>query len=168
MSNSGQRRIPVGSQAFWLVLLLLLVVILGITMWKDWWLTGQEPNPLFYLLVPPISMLAGSVITCGVVRLSKQPVGFLEIVAVAVAVNIVMQFAEIVLKLVYYWLWEYPGLLYLAIAIPLGLVLMFCGFAFWTRAWWSLAAVMTAIYFVGELIAGILLSGIPGLSTPGS
>jgi hypothetical protein len=79
-----------------------------------------------------------------------------------------MQLAENVLKLVYYRVWEYPGLLFLAIVIPLGLVLMFWGFAFWTKARWPLAAVMTAVYFVGELIVGILLSGIPGLSTPGS
>ena len=41
MRNSGQRRIPVSSRAFWLVLLLQLAVVLGITMGKDWWLTGE-------------------------------------------------------------------------------------------------------------------------------
>jgi hypothetical protein len=168
MSNIGVTRIPVRSRAFWVLLFLLLVVVLGLTMWKDWWLTGQKPNPLFYLVVLSTSMLVGAVIASGVARMSKQPIGFLEILAVVVAVNSIMQVSEILLKIVYYRIWEYPGLLYLAIVIPMGLGLMLYGLACWTKLKWSMAVVITVVYFVGELVVGVLMSGIPGLSTPGS
>lgn len=102
-------RIPAPSLAFWIVLLSLFVVALALTAWKDWWLTGEQPNVLFYLLVPAISMLCGVLCMLGVARLIRQLPTFLELLAIIVGVNTLMQAVEIVLKLVYYLVWKYPG-----------------------------------------------------------
>ena len=112
------------SLRFWVVLLLLFVIVMGVTAWKDWWLTGERPNVLFYGVVPPLSIAGGTLAVLGVARAIRRPLGFLEILSLNLGANTVMQVAEIVLKIVYCRVWEYPGLLYLVVVLPLGLLLI--------------------------------------------
>jgi hypothetical protein len=156
------------SRTTWLILLPLFVVIMGLTICKDWWLTGNTPNIWFYVTVPPLSLLGGILSTLGIARALKQPLTFLEASMVVVAVNTVMQVAENVLKLLYHLVWQYPGILYLAIVFSVALGLAIYGYVRWTGARWRFAVVYTIVERVGEMIASGLLTGIPGLDTPGS
>ncbi len=137
-------------------------------MWKDWWLTGEEPNILFYLIVPAGSMLGGVLCMFWVVKVRQLPITFLELLAVMIGVNLVMQGMEIVLKLIYYLVWEYPGWLYIAIVFPVGILLGVYGLVRWGRIKWGAAGVLMGVGLAGELLAAGLLSSISGLMTPGS
>ncbi len=168
MNKQSANRIPTHSTTLWLVLALLFIVVMALTMYKDWWLTGEEPNVLFYVFVPPVSMLGGVLGVFGVARMTKQTLTFLETLAIIVSVNIVMQCNEIVLKAVYHRVWEYPGIIYVLIVIPLGAILTAFGLARWGRVKWWIALALSVVEVVGELVAAGLLTSLTGLSTPGS
>lgn len=137
-------------------------------MWKDWWLTGDQPNVLFYLVVPPLSMLGGVLGMFWVVKVTKLTLSFLELLAIIIVVNLVMQALEIPLKLIYYRIWEYPGWLYMAIVIPAGFLLGVYALVRWGRVKWGMAAGLMAVALVAELFAAGLVSSVFDLSTPGS
>ena len=166
--QTSSKRIPTKSWILWVVLVLLSVVVGGLTMWKDWWLTGVEPNALFYLFVPPLSVAGGVLSAFGIARAAKQPLTLSETLAVVLSVNIIMQLGEIALKVLYYRIWQYPGILYLLIVFPLGLVLSVYGFARWAGLKWWMALIVTVVELAGEMVVGMLLTSIGGLSTPGS
>ena len=168
MDDAQIRHIPTSSRRFWVWLLVLFVIVIGLTMLKDWWLTGEKPNILFYLVVPPASMLGAVLCMFWVVKVSNQPISFLEILAIIISVNLVMQGLEIVLKLIYYRLWEYPGWLYFVIVIPAGFLLGVYGLVRWSRVKVGKAAVLMAVGLAGELVTAALVSSIFGLSTLGS
>lgn len=161
-------RIPTHSWRFWAVLLFLFVIVIGLTMWKDWWLTGDEPNILFYLIVPAGSMVGGVLCMFWVVKVRSLSLTFLELLAVMIGVNLVMQGMEIVLKLIYHLVWEYPGWLYIAIVFPFGFLLGVYGLVRWVRINWGAAAVLMAVGLAGELLTAGLISSIFGLTTSGS
>lgn len=161
-------RIPTRSWRFWAVLLFLFVIVIGLTMWKDWWLTGEEPNMLFYLIVPAGSMLGGVLCMFWVVKVRSLSHTFLELLAVMIGVNLVMQGFEIILKVIYYRLWEYPGWLYIAIVFPLGFLLGVYGLVRWGKIKWVAAGVLMAVGLAGELLAAGLISSISGLTPTGS
>lgn len=168
MDKSEERSIASDSPHFWISLGSLFIVIMILTMWKDQWLTGNAPNVLFYAIVPLISVLAGSLGMFGFAKLIKVAIAFAEILAIIVCVNLIMQVVEIVLKLAYYLLWEYPGLLYLGIVIPMGFLLGAYGLVRWGRVKWWKATILMMIELVSELVAATILTSLPGLSTPGS
>ena len=65
-------------------------------------------------------------------------------------------------------MWDYPGLPYLAIVSPLGLVLGAVGLERWGRVKWGQAAILVVVQLAGELVAAILSASVFGLTTPGS
>lgn len=121
------------SQKFWGALLILFLIVMVLTMLKDWWVTSEEPNILFYILVPFISILGGVLSMYGVARINKQSVTFLTLLAISVGANTLMQVVENLMKIVYYLIWEYPGLLYMLIVIPLGFLLLVYGLVRWGK-----------------------------------
>jgi hypothetical protein len=168
MDTAQTRQIPTRSWGFWIVLLSLFTIVIGLTMWKDWSLTGEEPNILFYLIVPAGSMLGGVLCMFWVVKVRNLSITFLELLAVVIGVNLVMQGMEIVLKLIYHLVWEYPGWLYIAIVFPIGFLLGVYGLVRWGGIKWGAAAVLMAVGLAGELLTAGLISSISGLTTPGS
>ncbi len=68
----------------------------------------------------------------------------------------------------YYKIWEYPGLLYIVIVIPLGFLLMVYGLIRWGKVKGWIALILTVCDFVGSMAIGILLTEVLGLTTPGS
>ncbi len=129
---------------------------------------GEEPNILFYLIVPAGSMLGGVLCMFWVVKVAQSSLTFLELLAVMIGVNLVMQGMEIVLKLINYLVWEYPGWLYVAIVFPVGFLLGVYGLVRWGRIKWGAAGVLMGVGLAGELLAAGLLSSITGLTTTGS
>lgn len=160
--------IPTKSRRFWILLLFLFITVLVLTMWKDWWLTGDEPNVLFYIFVPPISVLCGVLCVYGVARIIKLSLDFLDILAIIIGLNVFMQLVEIILKLIYYLWWEYPGMLYMVIVLPLGLLLGIFGLMRWGNVTGWKAAFLMVAELIGELVAAGILSGVLGVTTPGS
>jgi len=162
-------RISIRSKTLWFSLVLLFIVVMAITMYKDWRLTGEAPNFFFYLFVPPVSMLGGVLAVAGVAKAMKQTLAFWETAVIVLVVNIVMQIiAENLLKIVYYCVWEYPGILWMLFTYPFGLTLLWYGFTRWGRLKGGIAALLTLVELLGEIFAGVLFTSLTGLSTPGS
>ena len=54
-----------------LILIGLLILVMILTAYKDWRLTGDAPNPLFHLLVPPVDILASDRRSSGAICLEQ-------------------------------------------------------------------------------------------------
>ena len=160
--------LPVHSRKFWGLLLSIFTAVMVLTMLKDWWLTEKAPNILFYIFVPPLSILGGVLSMVAVARISRQATTFLTLLAISVGANTVMQVVEIIMKMIYYLLWEYPGLLYIVVVIPLGFLLLAYGLVRWGNVKWWLATMMTIADFIRGMAIGILLTDVIGITTPGS
>jgi hypothetical protein len=104
----------------------------------------------------------------GVAKISKQAVTFLTMFAISMCANTLMQVVENIMKITYYRIWEYPGLLYIAIVIPLGFLLMMYGLIRWGKVKRWMAIVLTVSNFIGGMIVVGVLTDIMGLTTPGS
>jgi hypothetical protein len=108
------------SPLFWWVMGPLLVPILGLTMVKDLYLTGDRPNPIFYLTVLLVSIagstLGGSIAT----RLLRQAVGWVDVLAIALITAFLGQVFENISKLTWQLVWGYPGWTYLLAILALG------------------------------------------------
>jgi hypothetical protein len=79
-----------------------------------------------------------------------------------------MQLAEILLKLLYYMVWLYPGIIYLPITIPLSLGTVGYGLRRWTRLSARNALLLAFLGFLGSWVVTTIFSGFTGLVTPGS
>lgn len=73
------RRIPIHSGALWVSLVGSLVVVMAATKYKDLWLTGEEPNIFFYVLVPPVDVLSATLVMFLTARAFRQTITFLEV-----------------------------------------------------------------------------------------
>ena len=166
MNKGGE--LPVHSRKFWGVVLILFLILMVLTMLKDWWLTSEEPNILFYMLVPFVSILGGVLSMYAVVKIGKQSITFLTLLAIGLGANTLMQVVENLMKIIYYLVWEYPGLLYIIIVIPLGFLLMVYGLVRWGKLRGWMAFILTFADFIGSMIVGILLTDVIGITTPGS
>jgi hypothetical protein len=169
VTESGDDRgLPTQSRRFWGVLVLVFVAVMILTMLKDWWLTTEEPNVLFYILVPILSILGGALSMYGVAKIGKQAITFSTMLAISLGVNTLMQVVENITKIVYYRVWEYPGLLYIVVVIPLGFLLLMYGLVRWGKVKSWIAVILTVFDFAGSMIVGVLLTDVIGLATPGS
>ena len=168
MEASKDNELPRQSWRFWVTLSLLFSIVMVLTMLKDWWLTTDKPNVLFYIFVPILSILGGVLSMYGVAKIIKQTITFLTILAISLCANTLMQVVENIMKIIYYRIWEYPGLLYIVVVIPLGFLLMVYGLIRWGKVKSWTAIILTVFDFVGSMIIGILLTDVIGLTTPGS
>jgi hypothetical protein len=168
MEYKSDRRIPTHSWKFWGILSLLFAIIMVLTMWKDWWLTNEEPNVWFYMFVPILSIIGGVLIMYGIAKISKQTITLLTMLAISLIANTLMQVVENVTKIIYYRIWEYPGLLYILLVIPLGFLLMVYGLIRWGKIKGWMAVVLTIFDFIGSMIVGVILTDVIGITTPGS
>lgn len=130
--------------------------------------TEQKPNVWFYVFVPILSIVGGAVSMYVITKISKQTITFLTLFAISICVNILMQVVENIMKITYYRIWEYPGLLYILIVIPLGFLLMAFALFQWGKVKGWMAVVLSMFDFMGSLFVVILLTEVIGLTTPGS
>ena len=168
MESSQKKGLPTQSRRFWSILLIFFIVVMILTMLKDWWLTTEEPNILFYILVPTLSILGGVLSMYGVAKIGKQNITFLTLLAISLGTNTLMQVVENIMKITYYLIWEYPGLLFIVLVIPYGFLLMVFGLIRWGKVKSWMAIILTVADFVGSMIIGVLLTDVIGLTTPGS
>ena len=168
MEASQDRRLPTRTPRFWVALFLLFAVVMILTMLKDLWLTTEEPNVLFYIFVPILSILGGVLSMYAVAKISKQTVTFSTMLAISLGANTLMQVVENIMKIIYYLIWEYPGFLYIVFVILLGFLLMVYGLVRWGKVKNWTAVILAVFDFVGSMVTGILLTDVIGLTTPGS
>jgi hypothetical protein len=88
--------------------------------------------------------------------------------AVITGTSVIMQFAEIVEKSVYYYVWQYPGMLYLIFNFLLWLALVVYGFVRWAGLRWQTALTLAFFGFLGGLLVVGIVINILGIATPGS
>ena len=153
---------------FWAVLVVLFAIVLGVSALIDWRLTGEIPNAWFYLCVPVVSVLGDSLGAWGAARLFREAASFWRIMAIMLGVNVLMQCAQVLEKLIYHTLWHYPGLLYLGLNLVLALGLAALGFRRYAGHRRRVAWAMSVAAFVTSLLLGGLFVSLTGLQTPGS
>jgi hypothetical protein len=159
---------PWRSSLFWWVMGWLLLAILGLTMVKDLYLSGHQPNPVFYLTVPFVSILGAALGGYVAARLLRQGVGLIDVLAIAMITAILGQVFENASKLVWYGVWEYPGWLYLLGVLLLGLLVPATCLVRWLRLRWHLALAVALVMFLSELVLALAFSTLTGIDTPGS
>ena len=59
MSTNPDCNLPKPSYKLLGLLFALFIIVMVLTIVKDWWLTAEEPNILFYIFVPILSILGG-------------------------------------------------------------------------------------------------------------
>jgi hypothetical protein len=166
--NSESKLSPY-SGLFWLILLAGLTIILLLTMVTDYWLTGQQPNPLFYIFVPPVDILGSAVASYFLAWIIHKPLKFLDTLAIFIGVTILIQtICEIGFKVVYYYVWQYPGIIWIILCFAMALGLTTFAFIRWTQLNWSYAILVTITGYLAGTAAAILITNLTGLSTPGS
>ena len=163
-----KKTLPTHSRKFWLILISLFCAVMLATLLKDYWLTSQKPNLFFYLIVPALTILSGVIGMLITSRVFQRGVPFLDLLAISLIVNTIMQLVEIILKFVYYLLWEYSGFLYILLVIPGGFLLMTVALKRWTRRSLWMVLLLTVIDFICGLAVGIFLTEVIGITTPGS
>ena len=168
MTLKFENDLPTRSWKFWGILILIYSIILVVTILKDRWLSSEQPNVLFYIFVPSLSILGGVLSMYGIVKISKKSIQFLSLLTISLGMNSLMQIVENILKIIYYRIWEYPSLLYVAVVILLGFLLMAYGLIRWGKVKCWMAVILTVFDFIGSSIVGIFLTNVVGLTTPGS
>lgn len=168
MESKSDNELHKWSSRFWVTLFSVYAVVMIFTMLKDWVLTTEQPNVLFYIFVPILSILGGVLSMYFAARISKQTIKFLTLLAISLAANTVMQIIENIMKIIYYRIWEYPGLLYIVFVIPLGFLLLTFGLIRWGKIKSWRAVILAMFDFVGSMVVGVLLTDVIGLTTPGS
>ena len=146
----------------------LLLAILGLTMLKDLYLSGQQPNPIFYLVVPPVSILGATLGGYGAARVLGQGAGLVDALAIALITAVLGQVFENASKLVWHRVWEYPAWLYLFGVLLLGLLVPTTCLVRWLRLRWPAALALGLGMFSGELILALGFTALTGIKTPGS
>jgi len=153
---------------FWPVMVLLLATIMGLTMVKDFHLTGDQPNVFFYILMPLVSMLGGTLAGFGAARAFKQAVTFVDMLAILFIATFIGQVYENISKLIWYLVWDYPGWLWLLFTFLLALFVVGYSLMHWLGMRWSTALALAVIVYVGGVLSGLLFTSVTGVTTPGS
>jgi hypothetical protein len=153
---------------FWWVMGSLLPAILALTMIKDLYLAGDEPNPVFYLTVPLVSIAGSTVAGSLTLRLFEQFAGWVDVLAIALITAFLGQVFENTSKLLWHLVWGYPGWLYLLAILGLGLLVPAWCLVRWLRLRWLLAVGVAMGMFTGEMIFVLAFTSLTGIGTPGS
>jgi hypothetical protein len=156
------------SRYFWPAAISSLVLVMVLTAVKDWWLTGDNPNLFFYLTVPIADILGTTIFIFIASRFAKYSVTFIQVLALIVIVSVAMQVLEIIEKVVWHKIWEYPGFLYILATFGLYFALTSSGLNRFFRIKWLSAILISILGLIGGLIAGGILLFLTGTETPGS
>ena len=167
-STPADHRMPTRSRTFWIILGAALIVVMGLSLAKDWWLTGDKPDVLFYLLVPPVDILGAAAVITLTASLFGQKLAFRDVLALNMGASIVMQLVEIVAKVIYYQVQVYPGLLYLAFTFALYPFLLGYGLMRWGKLQPWIAFALAVAGLIGSWLVVVLFTSLTGLSAPGS
>ena len=119
---------------YWVLMVGLYALVVFLTAYKDLVLTGIPPNPLYYSIVPVLTILGAT--TGGYIasRYFKLFIGYKDILFITLAVNFIGQVMEILFKLIYYYLWAYPTVVYaFFVVMPLATIIPAYLYNRWTK-----------------------------------
>ena len=139
----------------WIILIAAFITIIALTIYKDWALTGNQPNVWFYVLVPPVSILGSTLAGYGVIRSMKFPITFWDILFIITLSDFYGQVFENVSKLVYYLFWQYPGWLYFIGLLPLIFAVPGYMLTRWHKLRWSHALLIALAILIGGMVFGL-------------
>jgi hypothetical protein len=152
----------------WAALGALFIFAIALTMVSNWQLTGETPNLQSHILLPLLTILGTAVLTFGIARFLKYPLNFSQTLTVIAGASILLQFAAIIEKGIYGYVWQYPGTLYFVFNFLLWLALVVYGFVRWARLRWQTALTLAFLGFLGGLLAAGVIISLTGLSSLGS
>jgi len=152
---------------FWLIFIPSYSILLALTMYKDFYLTGNQPNPLFYLFVPQAGTFGAAGVLMGLGKLFKKDYSFPGILKVIFITEFIMQIWENLSKIVYHAVWEYPGYLWFII-FPLAFTLKSWLFVRIIHCRWHFAWFLTLLSFLVSILCGMGFMALTGIDTPGS
>jgi hypothetical protein len=136
-------------------------------MYKDYVLTQHMPNILFYATVPEIGILGSCLAIMVVNRLTKHTMPVLEILKILFLSEFLFQIWENLAKLVYYWVWQYPGILWFVV-FPLNLWLVATLFHHTRQTSWRYSAVLAVVAAFAGMMTGVVWMSLTGIETFGS
>ena len=152
----------------WTLMTIAFILILALTIYKDWALTGDQPNIWFYIFVPAVSMLGSILAGYGLIWTRSFPISIGDAFFVILTSEFVGQVYENITKLIYYRIWSYPGWLYILGFLPLIFLVPGILLVRWWKVRWSWALLLSLAFFVGGLVLSLGFMAITGLDTPGS
>ena len=152
---------------FWHAAIPVYGLILALTMVKDLYFTGNQPNILFYLLVPAVGLFGAAGTVYLFLRLLRRDFDFSGILKIFFISDFIMQIWENLAKIVYYTLWQYPGILWFAV-FPLAFTLTAYLFVRIYKTNWKFAYLLAVIGFASSVVFGLLFTALTGIETPGS
>jgi hypothetical protein len=151
-----------------LILSIVFVFLIVITATKDFLLTGNKPNYLFYVFIPPFSILGSTIAGFGVVKYRRISLSLMDVMYATLFTDIIGQIFENILKLTYYKIWQYPGWLFLLIILCLALLIPTYYFIKCHKIRWQFSSQIALSIFIGGVLFSIGIIEITGLQTPGS
>jgi hypothetical protein len=155
-------------RAQWIILMAAFTIIIALTIYKDWALTGNRPNVWFYVLVPPVSILGSALTGYGIIKAGKFPITFWGTLFIVTLSDFWGQVFENVSKLIYYLLCPYPGWLYFIGLLPFIFVVPGYMLTRWYKLRWYCALLIALAILIGGTVFGLGFSAITGIDTPGS
>jgi len=111
----------------WAALVGLFIIVIALTIYSNWQLTGETPDLQFNILLPLLNILGTAGITFGIARFLKHPLNFSQTLTVITGASILLQFTEIIEKGIYHTVWQYPAMLYFGFNFLLWLALVVYG-----------------------------------------
>jgi hypothetical protein len=152
----------------WITLIAAFVAIIIVTIYKDLALTGNQPNLLFYITVPLVSMLGSAAAGYAALKIWRKPITFSETLFMVVLSDFLGQVYENLSKLVYYRLWAYPGWLFFIGFLPVAFLIPGYLLKRWHKLHWLLALFIALVFFIGGMTASLAFTAVTGIETPGS
>jgi hypothetical protein len=159
---------PWDGWVFWVVMVILMVIILVLTMIIDNALIGEVPNALFYILIPLFNLIGSVVGGYIFVKVFRLALSLIDLMAVQLIAILVTQIYDSISNLIWYQVSEYPGWLYLVVALLLvATVVVYCLVRWTGTSVWSALLLFLFMFFVG-LVATEFLTSVFLLALAGS
>jgi hypothetical protein len=152
---------------FCIVAVFAFLALLCITMYKDFYFTGNRPNPIFYLSVPTIGILTSALVVFLVSKIVKCSLTFYDTLKITISSSFLLQVWENIAKFIYYVIWEYPGILWF-ITFLFSLCITTYLFVCVTRASWRYGLLFSVVWVIAGNAVALIFISITGISTPGS
>jgi hypothetical protein len=152
---------------FWTVTIVAYLIILLITYYKDFYFTGNEPNPIFYLSIPPIDLTGSTLMVFVTSKITRYSFSFWDILKILLFSDVIAQVWENIVKVIYYVIWQYPTILWFII-FPLSLCLIAYLFVCTTEVSWRHGFLFSIVSVISGTLFAIIFISLTGISTPGS
>ncbi len=144
------------------VLFVAFLISAGLCMTADWLSTNIRPNPITYLMIPPIAWAGGALVVYLLSRIIRQPLGFFRTFGIVFASGIFLQALEPLEKTLYHFLPAQAAFLYLIFNLPLSVAIYAYVLHRWGPYHWAAAIFLALANGVAILAVGGVLTAFLG------